>query len=122
MPRGRCWSLFCSGSLLCSLHRYGTGSLNDRIKLAIICVEIQHCPYYVKGCQDYGNYHYCHPHKVPIRTGQIVIVRIKLCTCIFKFGEFYVFLIICFSALRKFSKLLGSYNPCKNIVCMYTYK
>lgn len=52
MPRGRCWSLFCSGSLLCSLHRYGTGRLNDRIKLAIICAEIQHCLYHIKGCQD----------------------------------------------------------------------
>lgn len=67
MPRGRCWSLFGSGSLLCSLHRYSTGSLNDRIKLAIICVEIQHCFYYIKGCQDFFGqqiYHYCNPHKV----------------------------------------------------------
>lgn len=58
MPRGRCWSLFCSGSLLCSLHRYGTGSLNDRIKVAIIRVEIQNCLYNIKGCQDVLSTHY----------------------------------------------------------------
>lgn len=83
MPRGRCWSLFCSGSLLFSLHRYSTGSINDRIKLAIICVETQHCLYYIKGCQDFfvKGYYYCNLHMIHLRTGQIVTVRLKLGTC-----------------------------------------
>lgn len=72
MPRGRCWSLFSSGSLLCSYHLYSTGSLNDRIKLAIICVEIQHCLYYRKGFQDTDYYYYyCNPHKMPIKLNKL---------------------------------------------------
>lgn len=68
MLRGRCWALFCSGSLLCSLHLYSTGSLNDRIKLAIICYEIQHSLCYTMDCQDFSliDDHHCNPHKSPI--------------------------------------------------------
>lgn len=67
MPRGRCWSLFCSGSLLCSFHLYSIGSLNDRIQLAIIYVEVQH------GLYNKGH-HYCNIHEIWKLTVQLVII------------------------------------------------